>query len=392
MTASALAIGLGLLPLAGMIASEMSSYSVIDVFEDSENGGGANPYGSLIVDPAGNLYGTAANGGGFHCGVVFGILSGSPTVLYTFHCGDGANPYGGLVRDVEGNLYGTTEYGGDGGPCSTLEPGCGLVFKLDPAGNETILHSFTGGADGSIPAAGLLRDPAGNLYGTTEYGGQFGEGVVFEMPRGVGYKVLHAFTDLNDGASPLASLIRDSAGNLYGTASSAGTGRHGVVFKLDAAGNETPLYSFTGGSDGNYPYGALTRDAAGNLYGTTFQGGDLSACPGGCGVIFKVEPAGGETVLYSFTDSSDGAYPMAGLVQDTQGNLYGTNTSGGAYVYYGVIFELTPAGAYKVLFNLNSLDGCLPHATLLAYQGYLYGTNSSCGEGYVGTAFKLSLH
>src|SRR6516165_1947158 len=252
-------------------------------------------------------------------------------VIYSFAGGsDGADPLAGLVRDGVGNLYGTTYAGGD--------YGSGTVFRLDTTGKEAVLHSFSGGPDGGYPYAGLILDAAGNLYGTADAGGAHNYGVVFEVPAGGAEGVLYSFTGTGgDGADPLAGLVRDAAGNLYGTTASGGASGLGAVFKVSAGGAESVLHSFTGGSDGEYPYASVIRDAAGNLYGTTYGGG-----ASGWGTVFEIDPTGKETVLYSFAGAADGASPEGGLVQDAAGHLYGTTKYGGAFGA-GTVFELSPA-------------------------------------------------
>ena len=197
--------------------------------------------------------------------------------LHTFTGGDGYQPYAGLVRDSAGNLYGTTAGGGT--------YGAGVVFQLDATGAETVLYSFTGGADGATPVADVKRDSAGNLYGTTAGGGTYGAGVVFQLDATGAYTVRYTFTGGADGANPYARLVRDSAGNLYGTTVNGGAYGYGVVFKLDTTGAETVLHSFTGGKDGANPYAGLLLDSASNLYGTTYYGGAY-----GKGVAFKITP------------------------------------------------------------------------------------------------------
>jgi uncharacterized repeat protein (TIGR03803 family) len=245
------------------------------------------------------------------------------TQLYQFVGGSGgANPIAGLVPDAAGNLYGTTSAGGViGGTCKILG-GCGVVFKLDTSGTETVLYRFTGLADGTYPLAGLVLDAAGNLYGTTSGGGVVagtcnGCGVVFKLDTAGTETVLHSFTGSPDGDSPRAGLVRDAAGNLYGTTLGGGTSNLGTVFKLDPAGTETVLHSFSG-PDGSAPTAGLVLDAAGNLYGTT------------SGTAFKLDTTGIMTLLHTFTGSSDGAGPLGGLVLDAAGNLYGTAPNGGA--------------------------------------------------------------
>jgi uncharacterized repeat protein (TIGR03803 family) len=260
--------------------------------------------------------------------------TGTETVLYSFTGGaDGAYPGAGVIQDSAGNLYGTTYEGG--------ASESGVVFKLDTTGTETVLYSFTGGADGGNPEAGVIRDSAGNLYGTTPFGGVSGVcyagcGVVFKLDTSGTETVLYSFTGGADGGSPNAGVIRDSAGNLYGTTPIGGASGYGVVFKLDTTGTETALYSFTGGADGGYPAAGVIQASAGNLYGTT-QAGGVS----GSGVVFKLDPAGAETVLYSFTGGADGGAPFAGLIRNSAGNLYGTAIGGGIN-NHGVVFRIQP--------------------------------------------------
>jgi uncharacterized repeat protein (TIGR03803 family) len=244
------------------------------------------------------------------------------SVLYSFSVNHGVQPAGGLFRDAAGNLYGTTIYGG--------RTGNGTVFKLETTGKQIVLHSFTGNSDGGLPLAGLIRDKLGNFYGTT--GPAFtNSGVVFKMDGPGNETVLHRFNHFKFGAGLTGVLVRDRAGNLYGTTQSGGNLRPcllagcGLVFKLDTRGKETVLYRFKGKADGRAPFGSLIRDDAGNLYGTTTKGGASDA-----GVVFKVDATGKETVLYSFKGKSDGKTPMAGLIRNTAGNLYGTTEFGGA--------------------------------------------------------------
>jgi uncharacterized repeat protein (TIGR03803 family) len=305
---------------------------------------GARPLAGLVRDASGNLYGTTELGGAacasqFGCGTVFKIdSSGTETVLYSFTGGaDGGTPMAGLLRDPAGNLYGTTYYGGDLS-CNS-GTGCGIVFQLSSAGVETVLYSFHGGTDGELPAAGLVRDPAGNFYGTTLLGGTFGSGTVFELGKAGKEKVLYAFTGGADGSLPLATLVLDAAGNLYGTTQLGGAYGAGTVFEVGPAGSEQVLHSFAGGSDGIYPFAGVVMDSAGNLYGTTFSGGGEGLCEDGCGTVFELSADGSETILHSFTGHSDGGYPRAALILDAAGNLYGTAEIGGA-LGYGDVFML----------------------------------------------------
>jgi uncharacterized repeat protein (TIGR03803 family) len=259
------------------------------------------------------------------------------TVLYTFtSTADGEQPDASLIQDAAGNLYGTTQYGGTKG-------GFGTVFKLDTTGKESVLLSFAGTPDAEDPYSGLTRDKAGNLYGTTQYGGTGGGyGTVFKPDANGKLTLLHSFAGTPDGVNPLAGLLRDAAGNLYGTTFYGGTnGGYGTVFKLNAKGKLTLLHSFAGMPDGVNPYSRLIRDSAGNFYGTTFYGGTL-----GYGTVFKLDTAGKLTVLHSFNPSPDGAHPIAGLILDKAGNLYGATSDGGdlscGFSGCGTVFKLTP--------------------------------------------------
>jgi uncharacterized repeat protein (TIGR03803 family) len=249
---------------------------------------GAYPLAGLIQDSAGNFYGTTLDGGSAGVGVVFKLdPMGHETVLHSFTGPDGRWPYSGVTFDSAGNLYGTTHSGGTRG---------GVVFKLDPAGNYTVLHDFTYGADGGDPLGGVTLDSAGNLYGTTWSGGPpSGDypGVVYKVDSSGNFSVVYTFTGFTDGGGSRSNVVLDSAGNLYGTTQYGGQGPCsyfgcGVVFELDPSGHQTVLYSFLGGADGSEPGTGLIRDVAGNLYGTTAYGGVA-----GSGVVYKLTPGGG---------------------------------------------------------------------------------------------------
>jgi len=369
---------------------------------------GAIPWASLIQDPKGNLYSTASSGGGNpREGTVFKVTAtGKETVLYTFTGGtDGGYSTAGLARDSAGNLYGTTQYGGD---LSCDAPyGCGTVFKVNSSGHETVLYSFKGAPDGMQPQAGLIRDEAGNLYGTTYEGGdlncghQFGCGAVFRLDTTGKESVLYSFTWGADSGFPKGSLVMDAKGNLYGTTYGGGTSNPGTVFKVTKSGKETVLYTFKNGSDGNAPVGSLAMDAKGNLYGTT------SGQDGGTnGTVFKLTKAGKETVLWDFQGPPDGAEPVAGVIMDAVGNLYGTTGLGGGVNCAagdgngcGTVFKLSKNGNETVLYTFTGgSDGGFPGAGLLRdAKGNLYGTTE--GGGYApncdyfygcGVVFKMT--
>jgi uncharacterized repeat protein (TIGR03803 family) len=361
------------LAAVGMVQAQTDTETVLHSFTSPPKG--ANPYAGVIRDSAGNLYGTTSSGGAKDAGTVFKVnASGLETVLYSFTGGaDGRAPYAGVIRDSSGNLYGTTVSGGTGyGNCSE---GCGVVFKLTPAGQETVLYSFTGGADGGNPHAGVVRDSSGNLYGTTFLFGTAYVGVVYKLDTSGNETVLHTFTGGVDGGNPTGGVILDSSGNLYGTTYQYGASGAGVVFKLGTSGQLTALYSFTGNADGGYPYAGVIRDSAGNLYGTTPLGGTA-----GAGVVFKVSASGQETVLHSFTDGADGGYPSAGVIEDSSGNLYGTACAGGT-AGAGVVFKVAAGGPETALYSFpGGTDGSCPYAGVIRdSSGNLYGTTYSGG-------------
>jgi uncharacterized repeat protein (TIGR03803 family) len=333
---------LGLMWMLGALVPAQAQSTTEVVLHNFAPTTGAYPVVGVIGDSAGNLYGTATVGGTSGQGVVYKLDSaGQYSVLFNFTGGaDGGQPYAGVIGDSAGNLYGTTSAGG--------AANAGVVYKLDRSGQETVLYSFTGGADGFEPLAGLIRDPAGNLYGTATFHGTpcppvvEGQppscGVAFRLDAAGNYTVLYSFTGGADGGIPYSGVICDSAGNLYGTTYAGGTGNVGVVYRLDASGQETVLCSFDG-YDGALPFAGVTRNAAGNLYGTTAGGG--GAYGDGQGVVYKLDPAGNIAVLYSFPGGADGGDPFAGVIRDAKGNLYGTTYYGGTD-NRGVLFELKP--------------------------------------------------
>lgn len=391
-----------LTPLTTASSARAQASSVLYSFQCVTTSDGANPYGELIVDSAGNLYGTTQAGGDFNYGTVFEISpGGTETVLYSFAGppDDGSLPRAGVVRDAAGNLYGTTRTGGVHDE--------GTVFEVSAQGAETVLHSFFANKrDGAYPFGALLLDSAGNLYGTTSGGGTSFEGTIFRVSPAATESVLYSFgSSPGDGFSPEGSLVRDSAGNLYGTTGVGGAAGEGTVFEMSKGPVEVLLHTFTGPPDGGIPLAGAVRDPAGNLYGTTSEGGHPTQCPGqpfqGCGAVFKVTPTGQETLLYSFLGGADGGVPYSDLVMDPKGNLYGTSSQGGSssncdqgaeFVGCGVVFEITSAGRERVLHSFNSgSDGRVPYAGLLYSKGALYGTTTLGGTTFdCGTVFKIT--
>jgi uncharacterized repeat protein (TIGR03803 family) len=307
------------------------------------------------------------------------------TVLYQFKNPSvhGAHPNANLILDSAGNLYGTATDGG----ASRL----GVVFKLDPSGNQTVLHTFTGGTDGAHPVAALIQDAMGNFYGTTKTGGSSNLGIVFKLDPMGNETVLHTFTGGSDGANPYSTLVRDSIGDLYGTTFFGGNAEQGTIFKIDPAGNETILHSFTGGTsgiDGGNPAAGLVRDSEGDFYGTTKFGG-LRA-----GTVFKMDQSGGVHVLLSFPYHIIlyGIQPLASLFFDNSGTLYGTTSKYGSVAGdNGTVFKIGVDGSNPAeIHGFSGSDG----ATLLGNvirdsSGNLYGTAAKSPGCTCGVVFML---
>ena len=299
----------------------------------------------------GDLYGATSKGGAYGAGAMFRLdKKGNEVVLYSFTGPPQANSPGLSLGDGKGSFYGTTFWGGANSR--------GSVFKINAAGKQSDLYSFTGGTDGQNPSLGLALDEDGNLYGTTTLGGDSKCvcGTVFKLDTAGTLTILHTFIGGTDGATPYGGVILESSGNLYGTTDSGGDvscappDGCGTVFVVYPSGAEKVLYSFTGSPDGAGPIGNLVRDELGNLYGTTNVGGDAECGVDyvkGCGVVFKLDTAGSETVLHRFTSSPDGAYPQL-LILDNEDNLYGTTFAGGDaacitdhyWTGCGTVFEL----------------------------------------------------
>jgi uncharacterized repeat protein (TIGR03803 family) len=304
------------------------------------------------------------------------------TTLYSFTGGDGDLPLGPLLQDKAGNLYGTTEFGGSGG--------YGVVFSLSTSGAETVLHSFSG-TDGENPEASLMRDSIGNLYGIATWGGAYNYGSVFKIDTAGAETTLHNFTGgTSDGCLPAQGLVTDKSGNLYGTTAECGAYGNGTVFKLDRAGKSTILHSFARGNDSLPEQGHLVWDKSGNLYGVTYGGGS-NACTNGCGVLYKLGTNGKFTVLHRFAGGSDGCHPYGTVAMDEAGNLYGTTWMCGA-PGNGTVWKVSTGGKETILHSFAGgvSDGCAPYAGVVRDSyGSLYGTTWGCGAHNLGTVFKL---
>ena len=377
-------------------ASSAQSFASLVSFDEA-NGG--NPYSSLVQGADGNFYGTTPTGGAnyppYGGGTVFRMTArGVLTTLYSFcaqpRCADGWEPFAGLVLGNDGNFYGTTT----GGGTSNI----GTFFKITPGGTLTTLYSFEGGSDAHFPGP-LIQVGDGNFYGTSpgepnEYGNVF---TLTSSASGWFYTDIYDFTGFNDGGAPQGGLVQATDGSFYGTTSVGGDiyrcgGGCGTVFKITAAGTLTTLHSFSL-TDGAYPRSGLVQATDGNLYGTT-EGGE-----GSSGTVFKITPGGTLTTLHSF-DGADGAQPFASLIQATDGNFYGTTATGGNDMCSfgcGTVFKITPGGDLTTLHSLDGTDGWDPFAALVQgtdgnFYGttYLGGASNNCDQS-CGTVFTIGV-
>jgi uncharacterized repeat protein (TIGR03803 family) len=384
---SALALASILFPVLLVPTAQAQTLTVLYAFTGKKDG--LYPVG-VIRDSQGNLFGTTLYGGNHNWGAVFKLTKQrKETVLHSFTGGtDGAGPTS-LIRDSKGNFYSTTVAGGNLSCSSTnYPPGCGTVFKLDTTGRETVLHAFSSTPDGAYPDSVIL-DAMGNFYGGTQSGGANAtNGTVYMLDAKGKETVLHSFTDGADGDGPVGGLVRDSAGNLYGTTVQGGSANVGTVFKVDPSSNNTVLHTFAGGAvDGAYPNGFLILDSSGNLYGTTTAGGSAG---GGPGILFKVDPSGTETILHIFGGAGDGATPSSGLLRDSAGNMYGVTSTGGEY-RWGTVYKVDTTGTETVLYSFSGgTDGKYAGGNLIMdAAGSLYGTTQQGGRYGSGVVFEL---
>jgi uncharacterized repeat protein (TIGR03803 family) len=374
-------------------AAQAQSFAVLHTFNGKAQGG--QPYGAVIFDASGNLLGTTSAAGNPNdcsedggCGVVFRLSSSTSglwpeTVIYNFLPSTGGTPTGTLLLNSAGDIYGVVETGGGAPLCGGAAQGCGVVWELSPLASggyqESALQTFDDGPDGGIPYSAVIADAAGNLYGTTTSGGNtsacggFGCGVVYRLsPNGSGgytETILYAFNDSSDGSVPYASLIMDAAGNLFGTTFQGGhfskacfSQGCGVVFELSPSPSgswtESVLHTFQGSPDGTNPIGGVVLDASGNLWGTTGYGGSR-----GYGTVFELTPQAGswkETLVHSFTGGSDGNGPFASVILDSAGNIYGTTSAGGN-------LNACTTGGCGVVFKLAKVNGAWSESVLHAF-------------------------
>src|SRR5579871_4821378 len=370
--------------LSGLtLCADAQSYSFKDLL-DFNGSNGNDPLGGVTLDASGNLYSTAASGGAKGFGDVFKISSGGVfTDLLDFNVTNGANPFVGVILDASGNLYGTASGGG-----ANLN---GVLYKLSSNGTYTDLVDFGSspfGGDsheGVIPG-GIALDAAGNVYGRTyTNSGGLGGGVIYKYSTDGKYTVLHTFNDTDTNAIPVPGLKFDASGNMYGTTYSGGAAQaNGQIFKITPDGTYTDLFDFNG-TNGAHPLADVVFDAAGNLYGTTSAGG-----ANGDGDIFKLAPDGTFTDLFDF-NGANGSDPISTLVFDSTGNLYGTTYKGGANGD-GEVFKLAPDGTFTDLLDFNGANGANPSAgVVLDSSGNLYGTTTVGGANGDGLVYELPI-
>jgi uncharacterized repeat protein (TIGR03803 family) len=382
MTIPAVAFVAGLLltsPPTAFAQTESVLYSFANNGTD-----GYQPYAALTAGAGGTVYGTTNLGGTHGYGTVFELTKKNvETALVNFKSGPkggGEYPYfAGLVRDKAGNLYGTTSYGG--------AHNVGTVFVVSPDGAETVLYSFGSYTnDGAYPYGGVVLDKTGNLYGTTNIGGTKNRGTVFKVTPAGAETVLYNFTGGSDGCNPDAGVVIGKKNVIYGTTPACGASNYGNVFELTPSGTETTLHTFNlDGTDGVLPYSGLALDKAGDLYGTTYEGG-----ANGAGAVYKLTPSGTETILHNFSFvGTEGYYPQSTVVFDKLGNLYGTTTFGAGNL--GTVYEIEPDGTETVLhrFNKDGTDGYHPYGGVILIKNALYGTTLSGGANDAGTVFKV---
>ena len=333
------------------------------------------------------------NGVNEGCGTIFRITpSGALTSLHTFDGADGEYPESGVIQGIDGNFYGTTQAGGTGTSCTGEIPGCGTIFKITSSGTFTSLHSFQK-TDGATPARKLVQGNDGNFYGATGTGGANGDGTIFKITPGGALTTLHSF-DYTDGAGPYVGLVLGTDGNFYGTTGSGGAYGYGTVFKITPGGVLTTLHSFdyTDGADIN----ALVQGTNGNLYGTTILGGTGGDPPSG--TVFEITPGGTFTTIFNFdnlNNENPGGPVVGALIEGTgtDGNFYGLTVNGGSggcgTAGCGTLYRITPSGTLTVVYSF--LGGPTP-GLVQGTDGVLYGeTNSLVGGGDYGSIYSLSL-
>ncbi len=397
-----LLVALGIVSLLAIASqpAHAQSYNVIYNFPGGSSG--ATPYAGPTLDAYGNLYGSTYLGGATGNGTVYRMTYNGSSWVYTtlysfFGVPDGSGPaFGSLAIGPDRRLYGTTEGGGVFGTVWSVQPKATTCDSSDCLWKDTVLHRFGNGQDGSQPIGGATVDATGNVYGTANLGGASGNGAVFEVTHTGGNwneTLLYSFTGGADAVNPVAGVTLDALGNLYGTSSFGGANGVGAVYTLvhsQEGWRESVIYSFQGASDGQNPVGGVILDQAGNLYGTTFDGGD-----NGGGTVYELSPSRQGwtfTTLYSFTGGYGG--PYNDLTWDASGNLYGTANGDGAFGL-GSVFKLTHGDNSWTLTDLHDFaggnDGASPYGSVAVDgQGNVFGTASVGGANNQGVVFKIT--
>jgi uncharacterized repeat protein (TIGR03803 family) len=361
------------------------TFKTLDSFDNTD---GEYPWATLLQASDGNFYGTTQNGGNTACssgcGTIFKITPNGKLTMFSFDGTNGAEPFAGLVQAANGDFYGVTLTGGTGN--------VGTVFKITMSGKLTTLFNFNG-TDGNGPTGTLIQASDGNFYGTTQSGGSLDQGTVFKMTPSGTLTTLHSFNGGSDGVATVAGVIQATDGNLYGTTwgDAYQNLNEGTVFKITLSGTLTTVHSFQT-TDGANPQSGLVQATDGDLYGTTEEGGTYNY-----GTVFKIAPGGTLTTLHSFSGGTDGDTPVSTLIQATDGNFYGTASYDGAYPNFGTVFAISPSGTLVTLHNFDSTDGSYPYAGLVqATSGLFYGATFAGGSSTAcpfgcGTVFGLSV-
>jgi uncharacterized repeat protein (TIGR03803 family) len=364
--------------VSAILAANAGAATLTPLYNFIGGADGAQPHAGLVEGIDSNFYGTTYAGGLSGSGTVFSINSlGTLTTLYAFKGGtDGGLPRGALIQGIDSNFYGTTSAGG-------LSAGAGTVFSINSPGTLTTLYRFSGGSDGSEPMGALVQGADGKFYGTTYAGGTGSGGTVFSMTSQGTLSTLHSFSGGADGANPMAGLVQSGISNFLGTTYSGGSGNFGTVFAITSAGTLNTLWQFGNGLDGANPAAPLIPGPNGRYYGTTYAGGV------GTGAVFRITTTGALAPLYNFTGGNDGGFPMSGLIVGSDGFFYGATTSGGANGF-GTVFKVSVNGALTVLHAFTGSDGASPVGELV--QGNVsnfFGTTFSGGTDNTGTVFTL---
>jgi uncharacterized repeat protein (TIGR03803 family) len=377
---SLIVFGFALLSIA---LPHVSAQSVTDIYTFTGTNSSAYPQHVIPVQGRdGRLYGTTNGTGSSSYGAIFKLTAaGAFAQLYAFDNTNGSQPSGGLTLANDGNFYGTTYSGGSAG--------FGVLFKISSGGGYTVLHNFASGTDGAAPASAPILGTDGNLYGTT-YGNASASSTVYKYARASGtLSTIYQFEQAEEGSGVIASLVQATNGNLYGSAYQGGTSNCGTIFEITTSGTLVWTYSFPCLAGGANPVGALIQGNDGNFYGTTSQGGSYNV-----GTVFKLSQTGTVSVLYSFQSyfngGADGSTPFGGVIQATDGRLYGSTLAGGSQ-NQGTLFQITNTGAYKLLYSFSNTGNGPEAPPMQDTSGLFYGTTFEGGKDGFGVVYSLNM-